>query len=112
MAQVSSEFNAIVLRSCFDHMYSNDFCGAKATDFALSLKCPTIVIMENSGSTYQSIIDNEQLMRRLLSRMNMNADSSVMIIMKTSESLSAVQEQVQSAIKVLADDMDFAVRYK
>jgi hypothetical protein len=91
------------LRSCFDHIYSSQFCGAKAADFAIALQCTTAVLMEARDSIDNIVIDNDQLLRRLLS--GMTEDSILLIVVQTTEASSTVEQQLKVKLLELREIM-------
>lgn len=57
--------NALVLRGCFDRMYSDKFCGSKAVDFLSSLQCANVVVLP-SEDIEDSLVIYDQVFRRIL----------------------------------------------
>ncbi len=107
--------NAVVIRSCFDQMFSEGFCGSKSVDFSATLPCATMVVMRTEDIE-ESLPNFEQLFRRYMyQKANQTSNASkkdeLLVVVDTSKDKMLVQSQVLSYLTALYQEVDSEVSY-
>jgi hypothetical protein len=107
--------DVVVLKSSFDHMFSKDFCGSKAVDFAMSLPCTTVLLI-HSDNIHESMRNYEQLFRRVLQ--GVSRGQAVEVVLQTTmlphsstSSLNDVHDEILNSLRKTAEDLGLEVRW-
>lgn len=98
--------DAAVLRSCFDHMFSAEFCGSKAADWSVSLACPVCVALRTTD-VEESMRNNDQIFRRIVSQLQKT--QPLVVLVQSSSVPTVVRDAVRSAISAIAAELGIQV---